>query len=101
MARKDANQPRTRIFAGIAAAAALALGLVFPVGASAAEKGLAVDLTWAISNADQDRTAAAMSDVGSRWVRMTANWADAEPTKGQYNDWWLKHYDRAIELARK
>jgi hypothetical protein len=93
------NLGRNALF-GVATFALLLVALVFPLGAKAAEKGLAIDLTWGISNADQDRTAAAMSDVGSRWVRITANWADAEPTKGQYNDWWLKHYDRAISLAR-
>jgi cellulase (glycosyl hydrolase family 5) len=98
--RTEARKFGSSALLGVATFALLAAALVFPIGAQAAEKGVVPDLTWAISDADQDRTAAALSDVGARWVRLTANWADAEPTKGQYNDWWLKHYDRAISLAR-
>jgi hypothetical protein len=85
---------------GVATFALLFLALVFPVGAKAADKGLAVDLSWGISDADKDRTGAAIADLGAKSVRITANWADAEPTKGQYNDWWLKEYDRSIAVAR-
>jgi polysaccharide biosynthesis protein PslG len=98
--RTDARSFGRNALLGVATFVLLMLALVFPVGAKAADKGVAADLTWGISDADQDRTAAAMSDVGAKWVRISANWADAEPTKGQYNDWWLKHYDRAISLAR-
>jgi GH35 family endo-1,4-beta-xylanase len=97
--RTDAKNFHHNALLGVATFVLLLIALVFPVGAKAADKGLAVDLTWGISNADQDRTAVALSDVGAKWVRITANWADAEPTKGQYNDWWLNHYDRAITLA--
>lgn len=41
-----------------------------------------------------------MQDLGVRWVRLNANWADAEPTRGTYDSGWLGHYDRAVELAR-
>jgi cellulase (glycosyl hydrolase family 5) len=96
---KEARNIHHNALLGVATFAVLLLSLVFPVGAKAADKGLAVDLTWAISNADKDRTAAAISDVGAKWVRLTANWADAEPTKGLYNGWLLKEYDRAISVA--
>jgi hypothetical protein len=98
--RTDARGLGRSALLGVATFALLVAALVLPLQARAAEKGVVPDLSWGISNADQDRTASALSDVGARWVRLTANWADAEPTKGQYSDWWLKHYDRAIDLAR-
>ena len=49
--------------------------MIFPISARGAEKGVVPDLTWGTSSADQDRTAAAISDVGARWVRLNANWA--------------------------
>ena len=79
---------------------AATFALAHPIDAHAAERGVVPDLTWATSTSDQDRTAAALKDVGASWVRLNANWADAEPTKGQYDSWWLAHYDRAIDLAR-
>src|ERR671937_2802094 len=97
---KEAKTSRIRPLAGLAAAAFAALAILFPVSANAAEKGVVPDLTWGTSSGDQDRTAAAISDVGAKWVRLNANWADAEPTKGQYNSWWLSQYDRAVQLAR-
>jgi hypothetical protein len=66
----------------------------------AAEKGVVPDLTWGISPGDQDRSASALADLGARWVRLNANWADAEPRRGIYDSGWLGHYDRAIEVAR-
>jgi len=68
--------------------------------AHAAEKGLSVDLTWGASDADKTRTQSAIADLGARWVRLTVNWNDAEPTvKGLYNSWWLAEYDKALNAA--
>ena len=97
---KEAPKSRIRDLAGVAGLILVTLAVILPASAQAAEKGVVPDLTWATSSADQDKTAAALSDVGAKWVRLTANWADAEPSKGQYNSWWLAQYDRAVQLAR-
>jgi hypothetical protein len=88
------------VLRGALGVALLSLGLFLPAAARAAEPGVVPDLTWASSSAEQDRTATAISDVHAKWVRLNANWADAEPTKGSYNTWWLAQYDRAVDLAR-
>jgi hypothetical protein len=86
----------------LSAAACLGLFalLLVPAAAPAAEKGVVPDLTWGISPGEQDRSAAAIRDLGARWVRLNANWSDAEPQRGTYDSGWFSHYDRAVDLAR-
>jgi cellulase (glycosyl hydrolase family 5) len=74
--------------------------LAAPATAPGAEKGVVPDLTWGISPGDQDRSATAIRDLGARWVRLNANWSDAEPQRGTYDTNWFIHYDRAVALAR-
>jgi polysaccharide biosynthesis protein PslG len=80
--------------------AVLLLAALRAVSASAAEKGVVPDLTWGVSPGEQDETAAAVQDLGAKWVRLNANWADAEPKRGVYDTNWFIHYDRAVDLAR-
>jgi hypothetical protein len=74
--------------------------LATPSLAQAVEPGLSPDLSWGISNADQDRTAAALKDVGSRWVRLNVEWGSTETSNNTYDSWMLSHYDRAVNVAR-
>jgi hypothetical protein len=101
MARKLlCTQRLLDVLRGLPALVLVAAAVALPSTAQAAQPGVVPDLTWATSSADQDRTAGALRDVGARWVRLNANWADAEPSKGRYSSWWLAHYDRAVALAR-
>ena len=68
--------------------------------AQAVEPGLSPDLTWGTSNADQDRTAAAVKDIDSRWVRLNVEWNATETSPDTYDSWMLSHYDRGIAVAR-
>jgi polysaccharide biosynthesis protein PslG len=83
-----------------AVALLVAAASLLPSSAQAAEPGLSPDLSWGTSNADQDRTAAALKDVGSRWVRLNVEWGSTEPSPDSYDSWMLSHYDRAVETAR-
>jgi len=76
------------------------LALALPARSDAADKGVVTDLTWGISAADQDRTAAAMKDVGATSVRLSMSWSDAEPQRGAYSAYWFAQYDRAVALSR-
>ena len=78
--------------------AALAI-LLFPVPATALEKGLNTDLTWGISGADQDRTIAGLHDVGASWQRLVLAWHDVETKNGTYSSTQLANYDQAIGKA--
>ncbi|MBA2712045.1 MAG: cellulase family glycosylhydrolase [Rubrobacteraceae bacterium] len=80
--------------------AALTSALIFAQGAAAAEPGVVPDLTWYTSESDKQRTADALVDVGSKWVRLNIQWAEAEPVNGVYNQWWLDEYAHAIDVAR-
>lgn len=68
--------------------------------ARAAEPGVVPDLTWYISDADKQRTADALEEMGSQWVRLHVQWREAEPQRGQLNEWWMSEYGKAIEIAR-
>jgi hypothetical protein len=82
------------VLAILAAAAGLASA------AKAATPGLVTDLTWGISNSDQDRTVAAMQDVGARWTRLQIQWKAWETSPGTYAPWEVARTDRAIQLCR-
>jgi hypothetical protein len=77
----------------------LAVSLTSPSKAAAAEPGVATDLTWGISPTEQQRTVAAMTDVGAGWARVTIGWHDIEPSKGSYSSYWLADLDRAVQLS--
>jgi hypothetical protein len=89
---------RIRYVAFVLAALLFAL-LCSPAASLAAQKGLSVDLTWADSLAEQQATAPLIAESGAKYVRMTLNWSDAEPQRGQFNSWWLGEYDNAVSLA--
>lgn len=80
----------------------LAAGLVLAVPmASAAEVGVATDLTWGVSRSDMDRTVDLTANTGFKWVRQSISWANGEyDGKGQYNSWWFAEWDAAIDKAR-
>ena len=67
-------------------------GLAVPSLAQAVEPGVSPDLSWGISNADQDKTAAALQDVGSRWVRLNVEWSATETSNNTYDSWMLKNF---------
>jgi hypothetical protein len=75
--------------------------LAAPSASYAAQKGLSVDLTWASSPSEQSATEPIIAESGSKWVRMTLNWSDAEPKPGEYNPWWIAQYDNAVNLAQQ
>jgi hypothetical protein len=79
----------------------LAASLGFAARAQAAEPALVTDLTWGISNADQDRTIAALADSRARWARLSIQWKAWEPTQGNFASWELARTDRAIRLAKQ
>jgi cellulase (glycosyl hydrolase family 5) len=93
-----ARRRATHLFSLVALLAASAA--LLPSLAQAAEPGLSPDLSWGTSNADQDKTAAALKDVGSRWVRLNVEWGSTEPSPDSYDSWMLDHYDRAVATAR-
>jgi Cellulase (glycosyl hydrolase family 5) len=81
-------------------AIALAL-LMVPAAGQAAQKGLSVDLTWADSLSEQTSTEPIVAESGAKYVRMTLNWSDAEPKRGEFNPWWIAQYDNAVNLAQQ
>jgi hypothetical protein len=85
----------------LAALALVALGA--GLGASsahAAAPGVVADLTWYIPDSDKQRTAAALEEMGSEWVRLHVQWREAEPQRGVLNEWWMNEYGKAIDVAR-
>lgn len=82
---------------------ALAAVLVAAPAAPAAEVGLVPDLTWGISAAEQDRTAAAIGDLGAKWVRLNVQWKYWEyrgPSITIQDSGSRRAADRSVELAR-
>ena len=84
-----------------ALATVLVLLVLLPGAASAAEKGLVTDLSWGTSSSDQDRTAAASTDLGSKWGRVNLSWRDIETSRGARNSSAVARYDRAVSLTRQ
>jgi polysaccharide biosynthesis protein PslG len=80
------------------AAALLAAGFAAP--ANAAQKAVVTDLTWGISDADQDRSVAALQDLQAKWAKIEINWAYAEPSQGTYDEAYLADVTRAVNLLR-
>ena len=92
---------RERLALLCVATVSLLVGLLsHPVPAHAAEPGLSPDLTWGTSSADQDRTAVALRDIGSRWVRLNVEWRSTETSQGHYDSALLAYYDDAVDVAR-
>jgi hypothetical protein len=79
------------------AALAVVAGLAGAPAAGAAELGFVTDLTWGTSDTDKERTYQALDDLGARWVRVTANWAEIERSQGAYNSWSLNQLDVAVQ----
>lgn len=68
--------------------------------AQAAAPGVVADLTWYIPDSDKQRSAAALEEMGSEWVRLHVQWREAEPQRGVLNEWWMDEYGKAIDVAR-
>jgi len=97
---KPARRRASSHVLAVALVATLA-SLALPGASFAAQKGLSVDLTWATSASEQAAIEPIIAESGSKWVRMTLNWSDAEPKQGEYNPWWLAQYDNAVNLAQE
>jgi hypothetical protein len=89
-----------KILALVLITASAGLLATLPTASLAAQKGLSVDLTWGTTTSDQDRTGALLPSTGAKWVRLTFEWADLEPSKGSYSNSTLATYDRAVSVAR-
>lgn len=101
MANLALAQPRKRRAAVLGALLTCVLTVVLmPIRAGAAEPGVVPDLTWFPSTADQERTAAALEDSESKWVRLDVGWHDFEPSKGSYDPWSVSHYEAELQRAR-
>lgn len=87
----------SRRFRVLAILAVMAGSLAVVPTAGAAELGFVTDLTWGASDADKERTYQALNDLGARWVRVTANWAEIERSQGAYNSWSLNQLDVAVQ----
>jgi hypothetical protein len=83
----------------VSVVASLLAGFAFAATATAAVPGVVTDLTWGISSADQDKTVAAIHDLGARWARVSIQWGAWESAPGQYNPWEVERTDRAVALA--
>lgn len=68
--------------------------------AAAAQKGVVPDCMWSVPQADSERTAGLIADVGAQWVAMDLVWYATEPAKGQYEGAILDKLDHCIALAR-
>jgi hypothetical protein len=98
----EAAQRRRAVVRISLVAACLAAWLLgFATNAQAAQPGLVTDLTWGISNGDQDRTIGALRDSHARWARLSIQWKAWEPSPGKLASWEVARTDRAIELTRQ
>jgi hypothetical protein len=97
----EAAQLRRAAVRIILMTACLAAGLGFATKAQAAQPGLVTDLTWGISNGDQDRTIGALRDSHARWAKLSIQWKAWEPTQGKLASWEVARTDRAIQLTRQ
>jgi hypothetical protein len=97
----QAAQRRRAAVRAVLLAACLAAFLGFVGRAQAAQPGLVTDLTWGISNGDQDRTIAALRDSNARWARLSIQWKAWEPRQGSLAPWEVARTDRAIALTRQ
>ena len=79
----------------LAAAAALTAA-----PAHGAQKGLSTDLSWGLDQATQDRTSAAIADLGAGWGSIDVSWRDGEPAKGVFDSAHLEDVDKAIAATR-
>lgn len=108
-ADSSTHRPRSDRGAGVnffqrAAVAIVAIALallMIPAAGQAAQKGLSVDLTWADSLGEQTSTEPIIAESGAKYVRLTLNWSDAEPKRGEFNPWWIVQYDNAVNLAQQ
>lgn len=85
------------------AAFALIVSLAAVPAAPAAEVGLVPDLTWGTTSAEQDRTAAAIGDLGAKWVRLNVQWKYWEyrgPSVVVQDSGSRRAADRSVDLAR-
>lgn len=74
--------------------------LVGAVPARAAEKGVATDLTWGLSQQAAEQAASAIRDIGAQWASVDISWRAAEPSDDGYSSAEFENLDRGIALAR-
>jgi len=84
----------------VAVVVSVLAALAFAGTAPAAIPGVVSDLTWGISSSDQDRTVAAIHDLGARWTRISIQWQAWESSPGVYDPWEVERTDRAVALCR-
>lgn len=87
--------------AAVAIVAIVLALLTVPAVGEAAQKGLSVDLTWGDSLREQTSTESILAESGAKYVRMTLNWSDAEPKRGEFSPWWIAQYENAVNLAQQ
>lgn len=97
---RDLSQRRPLVLLLVAAVSLLAGLLSHTISAQAAEPGLSPDLSWGTSGADQQKTAIALRDIGSHWVRLNVEWRSTETSQGHYDSSLLSYYDDAVDVAR-
>ena len=82
--------------------AVVLVALIVSPAAQAAEKGVNTDLTWGLSEADQDRTGAVVLDSGARWALITVSWRAVEyDAKGTYDQAQLDSVDHAVSVLNQ
>src|SRR4051812_39528180 len=82
----------------------IAVALLAPLLATqahAAEKGLQTDLSWEISDVDQQRTMVGLQATGIQWIRMDISWHDAEPQSGVYDEQTMAMTDHVVDLIQQ
>ncbi len=94
------GQRRTRALLSAAIALVVLLSLASP--SLGAEKGVVPEMTWGVSSKTQSQDAAAIADLGAKWVRLNISWSDwVNPSPGSYSSSALSNFDNAISLAQQ
>jgi polysaccharide biosynthesis protein PslG len=94
------RQGSRRGAASLSATLLVLAAIALPNAAFGAAKGIQTDMTWGVSNGDQQTDANLLRDVGAQWTRLTVSWHDAEPTRGSYSSSYLSAVDRAVSLSQ-
>jgi hypothetical protein len=79
----------------------VALAVLGPASAKAAEVGLNSEITWGVSRSDINRQVSELRDLHTRWIRGNAAWNALEPdAKGRINSSYLSNIDYGIRKVR-
>jgi hypothetical protein len=94
------SQRSSRGVASLSATVLVLAAIAVPHAAFGAAKGIQTDMTWGVSNGDQQSDANALRDLGAQWTRLTLSWHEAEPSRGSYSSSYLSAVDRAVSLSQ-